>query len=413
MLADLPEESEHDDEVEVTDSGVLSRPVMPTAAPGTGPSSGRAQRGRTPPPEPPRKAKTPAPGRDTARSRAGESPRLGRFGPYELVSEFAAGRNSTVFEANEPGRPGTLALKVLLPGTLKDDTARARFLRGAEAAETLQHPAIARVYTSGVQEGWAYVAGELVRGQPLGELARAEVELRAHLPQIVLEVLRAVDAPTRAASSGDLRPDQIRVDEGGRAKVVGFALPKLERTGAAKTPNPYAMPGRSNSDASELGDLYALGVILYEAATGGRLPSEGTGLARVLLGEPVPPSAVAPYPCRPGWTRSSSARWRPTRSAATLGRGPGRRPPALRPGRRAGPTAGRRLRGAPVDVPPTGGRRGHGAAGPGAGDDLRAGGRPPGSAPARRAGRGAGRPARRGRRACACPPGRGRAPRAS
>lgn len=253
----------------------------------------------------PRPSGPPAPGAPgpagPARSQSGEAPRLGRFGPYELLAEHAAGRTSTVFQATEQGRTRPLALKVMLPGVLGDEALRARFLRAAETAEGLVHPAVARVLRSGVHEGWPYVVSELAPGETLDAVWANASELRAQLPRILLEVLRAVEyAHAHGIVHGDLEPTAIRVDAEGRPRVVELALPRIPGPGKQPAPrSPYAAPELATSGPSEATDLYSLGAILYAAATFGRRPQPARGAARLLVGPLAPPSALAPEPLPP------------------------------------------------------------------------------------------------------------------
>ena len=225
-------------------------------------------------------------GEASGRSEEGSAPGLGPFGAFTLLEELRAARHSTLFlaERREGGRP--LLLRVFLPGALPDEGARRRFLRGANAAEALQHPNLARVLDSGQVDEWVYLASELVGGQSLREALAREARLGARAPALIAAALRGLEhAHGMGVVHGGLSPDTVRVSEEGRAVLVDFGVPWVGKGGRPLPPTAY----NPDPEAAEAGDVRALAVVLYEALTGS-LPDEARG--GLFAGSPPPPSVL-------------------------------------------------------------------------------------------------------------------------
>src|SRR5882672_6513959 len=90
-----------------------------------------------------------------------------RFGPYEILAPLGAGGMGEVYRARDPKLGREIAIKVLPAESLHDDTARARLLREARLAATLNHPNICTVHEVGEADGHVYLAMELIDGQSL------------------------------------------------------------------------------------------------------------------------------------------------------------------------------------------------------------------------------------------------------
>jgi tetratricopeptide (TPR) repeat protein/tRNA A-37 threonylcarbamoyl transferase component Bud32 len=206
------------------------------------------------------------------------------IGPFELLGVLGEGGSSTVFHAAREidGVRQDVALKLLRRG-LYSVEAKRQFRRERIALSRLQHPGIARLIEGGITEnGFAYIALELVRGLSITDYARTQrLDARARL-RIFLDVCRAVDAAHRALIvHRDLKPSNVLVTADGEMKLLDFGIAKLlgedDETHTrlpAFTPA-YASPEqRTGGLITTATDVYALGVLLGELMTGERLGEE-------------------------------------------------------------------------------------------------------------------------------------------
>jgi len=235
-------------------------------------------------------------------------PERAEFGRYVLIEEVARGGMGVVYRARHADFERFFALKIMISGALADEKARVRFLREAESAASLEHPAIVRVHDCGEVEGRAYIAMDFAEGRPFSKALEA-MDLQEELLPFFMEVVRAVHyAHSRGIVHRDLKPDNILVSPDGRPRILDFGVSKRideaasgeltlsgELVGTPAYMPPEQAEGRGN-DIDTRSDVYALGATLYEAVTGGRRPFEGGSvtdiLTRVLLEDPLPPSSV-------------------------------------------------------------------------------------------------------------------------
>jgi WD40 repeat protein/predicted Ser/Thr protein kinase len=205
---------------------------------------------------------------------------------FSIHRELGRGGMGVVYLAQQrrPGRP--VALKVVLPGAATDASIR-RFEREAEVLGRLQHPGIARVYEVGTAliggREQPYIAMELVHGAPLLDhlnAARAGVRRRV---EVLVQVCEAVEHAHRAGIvHRDLKPGNVLVDSSGQPKVLDFGVARVTsgdipvaslqtEVGQLVGTLAYMSPEQVRGDASLVdgrADVYALGVMLYEALTG-------------------------------------------------------------------------------------------------------------------------------------------------
>jgi serine/threonine protein kinase/tetratricopeptide (TPR) repeat protein len=233
----------------------------------------------------------------------------GRLAHYRIISRLGAGGMGEVYRARDEQLDRDVAVKVLPSSSFDDPTARARLVREARAAAALNHPNICTVYEVGEADGQAYIAMELVEGRTLSAML-----VSGALPaeQVVHFGRQLADALTHAHDRGvihrDLKSNNVIVTADSRIKVLDFGLAKraidsdmtaavtemhasLTQAGTAVGTLPYMSPEQLRGESVYVSsDIWALGVMLYEMATGtrpfrGNTPFELS--AAILSDEPV------------------------------------------------------------------------------------------------------------------------------
>ncbi len=238
------------------------------------------------------------------------------FSHYRIVAKLGEGGMGEVYRAVDLALDRPVAIKLLPPGTAGDSDATERFLREARAASALNHPNIVTVYAVEQADGRPFIAMELVEGETLRErLARGPVPLR-ELIEIGLKIADALDAAHAARLvHRDLKPSNVILTPRGEAKLLDFGLAKrfrpageapseATRTSELTTPGTiigtvaYMSPEQSRGERLDpRTDLFSLGSVLYEAATGCPAfagPSTIAVLHEIATRDPDPPSAVRP-----------------------------------------------------------------------------------------------------------------------
>ena len=233
-----------------------------------------------------------------------------RLGPYEILAPLGAGGMGEVYKARDTRLDRTVAIKVLSAEIASDPDLRARFEREARAVAALDHPHICGIYDVGQADGAHFLVMPHLEGQTLAaRLEKGPLPLDQTL-KIAGEIADALDKAHRAGiTHRDLKPANIfLVRRGGasalpEAKLLDFGLAKLR----APAP-PIAMSGMTRlatavpdtargtilgtihymapeqvegREADARSDIWALGVVVYEMATGKR-PFQGESPASVI-----------------------------------------------------------------------------------------------------------------------------------
>ena len=222
-------------------------------------------------------------------------------GRYRVIGRIGSGGMADVWVADDTHLQRRVALKVLHNRFAQDREFVERFRREAEAAAGLQHPNVVGIFDRGAIDGTYYIAMEYLQGRSLKELIDAGME-----PEEAVRVVRQIlEAAGFAHRNGivhrDFKPQNVIVDENGHVSVTDFGIARagvseITQTGSvmgtAHYLSPEQAPGMAVTPAS---DLYSIGVILYEALTGG-VPFEGDSAVAVALKQvsqtPQRPSAI-------------------------------------------------------------------------------------------------------------------------
>ena len=216
-----------------------------------------------------------------------------RLGPYEILSAIGAGGMGEVYKARDPRLNRLIAIKLLPTTAANDPERRERFEREAQAVAALNHPSIVTIHSVEQADGQFFLTMELVEGRSLAETLPAIGLPLARLLKIAIPVSDAMAAAhQKGITHRDLKPANIMLGEGeheGRIKVLDFGLAKLAEgpdaaVGATALPTApitgegrilgtfaYMSPEQAQGKALDARtDLFSLGVILYEMATGRR-----------------------------------------------------------------------------------------------------------------------------------------------
>lgn len=239
-----------------------------------------------------------------------------KLGSYELEERLAVGGMAEVYRARRRGPGGfnkLVAVKRLLPDLNRDPDFVAMFLEEARLQSRLSSPNLIEVFDFGEIDGEHYLAMELVDGIDLAALHRAVGALPIELAHfIALEVCRALEALHQASGPEgplhvihrDVTPGNVLVSARGEVKLGDFGIAKARaralRTerGTIKGTLAYLSPEQARGDeVDERSDLYGLGLVLFELATGERFLSSPT--ERTLLAAAERPLWRAPSSLRP------------------------------------------------------------------------------------------------------------------
>jgi len=216
-----------------------------------------------------------------------------RLGFYQILSQLGAGGMGEVYLAEDRRLGRKVALKVLPAFFTRNEERVQRFKQEARAASALNHPNVATIYEIGETDQTIYIAMEYVEGLTLAAKINERQLEAAQIIEIAAQVADALDAAhTRGTTHRDIKPENIMVSERGPAKVLDFGLAKIRAARSDAPTSEMAMmkktaPGivmgtvQYMSPEQALGkevdhrtDIFSLGVVMYEMATGG-LPFSG------------------------------------------------------------------------------------------------------------------------------------------
>lgn len=219
---------------------------------------------------------------------------------YELTERIAVGGMGEVWRARDLLLGRTVAAKVLREDLLGDSASLARLRAEARNASGVVHPNIAVLLDYGEQDGGGFLVMEYVPGEPLSQVLEREHTLApARLLPILAQCAEGLHAAHRAGVvHRDVKPSNILVMADGTAKLTDFGIslgagqPALTAAGMVMGTAQYLPPELAmGRPARPAGDVYALGVIAYEALAG-RRPFTGTtqvDIAMAHVSTPLPP----------------------------------------------------------------------------------------------------------------------------
>ena len=239
---------------------------------------------------------------------------LGRtISHYRITGKLGTGGMGVVYEAEDTRLPRKVALK-FLPDDLADDPdAVRRFRREAETIATLSHGHICTIYDIDEHDGRIFIAMERLDGVNLKTYMSRNTLTTARIAGLALQIASALGAAhAKNIVHRDIKPGNLMVSETGTVKVLDFGLARRFKTADTDElgPDGSTMPGRPMGTANYMAperilqlpldprsDLFSLGVVMYEMATG-RLPFAGASpsetVSNVLDKDPDPLTTLAP-----------------------------------------------------------------------------------------------------------------------
>ena len=242
-----------------------------------------------------------------------------KIGPYQILSVLGRGGMGVVYRALDPRLDREVAIKVLASQFLEDPQRLSRFEREAKAVATLNHPGIVTIHSVEEDQGQRFIVMEMVEGKSLSEEVKPGGLPLSRLLDISIPVVDALCVAHKAGiTHRDLKPENIMLTTLGGVKVLDFGLAKMtgQNSSAAEvdatveydaqatrqgqilgTPSYMSPEQAEGKEADGRTDVFSLGIILYELATGVR-PFKGdtpmSTLTSVLRDEPVPMTELKP-----------------------------------------------------------------------------------------------------------------------
>lgn len=243
---------------------------------------------------------------------------IGRLGPYRILQVLGQGGMGLVFQALDTHLQRPVALKVMKPDLAEESVSKQRFLREARAAAAIEHDHIVTIYQVGEENGLPFLAMQLLRGEPLDK--RLERDGPLPVPEVLRigrETARGLAAAhARGMIHRDIKPGniwlEVLADERGvsalrvRVKLLDFGLARsaqdpqtrLTKSGFIVGTPAYMAPEQARGETVDArADLFSLGCVLYQMATG-RLPFTGKDTLAILYAlandHPLPPQTINP-----------------------------------------------------------------------------------------------------------------------
>jgi len=210
------------------------------------------------------------------------------LGHYQILEKIGAGGMGEVYRARDEALDRDVAIKVLPTERFRDASAQARLLREARTASQLNHPNICTIHEVGEAEGQAYIAMELVEGKPLSARLATGALPAEEVLRYGLQLAEALShAHDRSVVHRDFKSANVILTPEGRAKVLDSGLAKrisgeeldevtrseasLTLPGALVGTLAYMAPEQLRGEPADArSDIWALGVVLHEMASGER-----------------------------------------------------------------------------------------------------------------------------------------------
>jgi eukaryotic-like serine/threonine-protein kinase len=234
------------------------------------------------------------------------------LGHYRIVEKIGAGGMGEVYRARDQHLSRDVAIKVLPPGTLTDESARKHFRKEALILSQLNHPNVATIHDFDTQQGVDFLVMEYIPGITLSEKVAAGPLPEKEVLRLGVQLAEGLSAAhEHGVVHRDLKPGNLRVTSDGWLKILDFGLAKLWRPVADTVPTeslsetqtmagtlPYMAPEQLlGGDIDVRTDIHAAGSVLYEMSTGRHPFAEverSQLIGAILQRSPVLPTVLNP-----------------------------------------------------------------------------------------------------------------------
>jgi eukaryotic-like serine/threonine-protein kinase len=231
---------------------------------------------------------------------------------YRIVQQIGAGGMGVVFLAHDEQLERDVAIKILPPGTLADEAARKRFRQEALSLAKLNHPNIATIHDFDTADDTDFLVTEYIAGDALDKKLASGAVSSDEVVRLGLQLAQGLGAAhAQGIIHRDLKPANLRLTTDGRLKILDFGLaqfvhPEGDLAATASLTSsqqitgtlPYMSPEQLRGEfADRRTDIWAMGAVLYELATGKRPFPETHGpmlINAILNQEPEQPRKVNP-----------------------------------------------------------------------------------------------------------------------
>ena len=243
----------------------------------------------------------------------GEDPLVGQtLGHYRIIKQIGSGGMGVVYRAHDDHLDREVAIKMLRPGTLADESSRKHFRKEALALSKLNHPNIATIHDFDIRQDVDFLVMEYISGVTLNDkLAEASMPEK-QVVSLGVQLAEGLSAAhEHAVVHRDLKPGNLRITTDGRVKILDFGLAKLRASAVASPASetlsetfsiagtlPYMAPEQVlGAEIDARTDIHAAGAVLYEMATGQRaFPTADRShlTAAILRSSPRPAGSLNP-----------------------------------------------------------------------------------------------------------------------